>query len=90
MRRCAPDVIIATRRRPDLIVLSDIVVPEPTVVTELLGSRIPHLVGYAHEGTAVVGGRWYGQDAPAACAVPNCTGRRWTRRGRNWPPSSSE
>ena len=90
VRRCAPDVIIATRRRPDLIVLSDIVVPEPTVVTELLGSRIPHLVGYAHEGTAVVGGRWYGQDAPAACAVPNCTGRRWTRRGRNWPPSSSE
>jgi ThiF family len=55
MRRCAPEVIVNSRRRPDLIVLSDMVVPEPTVVTELLGSRISHLIGYAHEGTAVVG-----------------------------------
>lgn len=69
VRRCAPDVIIATRRRPDLIVLSDIVVPEPTVMTELLGSRIPHLVGYAHEGTAVVGPLvWPGRTGCLRCA----------------------
>jgi ThiF family len=69
LRRCAPDVIIAARRRPDLIVLSDIVVPEPAVVTELLGSRIPHLVGYAHEGTAVVGPLvWPGRTSCLRCA----------------------
>jgi hypothetical protein len=69
VRRCAPDVIIATRRQPDLIVLNDIVVPEPTVVTELLGSRIPHLVGYAHEGAAVVGPLvWPGRTSCLRCA----------------------
>jgi hypothetical protein len=55
VRRCAPGVIVTARRRPDLIVLCDMVVPEPAMVTELLGARIPHLIGYAHEGTAVVG-----------------------------------
>lgn len=55
VRRCAPGVIVAARRRPDLIVLSDVVVPEPVLVTELLSNRIPHLLSYAHEGTAVVG-----------------------------------
>lgn len=69
VRRCAPDVIIAARRRPDLIVLSDVLVAEPTVVTELLGSRIPHLVGYAYEGTAVVGPLvWPGRTSCLRCA----------------------
>ncbi|MBV8539367.1 MAG: ThiF family adenylyltransferase, partial [Pseudonocardiales bacterium] len=55
VRRCAPEVTAAARRRPDLVVLCDMVVPEPAMVTELLGTRIPHLIGYAHEGAAVVG-----------------------------------
>lgn len=69
MRRCAPEVIVAARRRPDLIVLSDVVVPEPAMVLELLGTRIPHLIGYAHEGTAVVGPLvWPGRSSCLRCA----------------------
>jgi hypothetical protein len=69
VRRCAPEAIVATRRRPDLIVLSDVVVPEPAMVTELLGSRIPHLIGYAHEGRAVVGPLvWPGRSSCLHCA----------------------
>ncbi|MGH3920245.1 MAG: ThiF family adenylyltransferase [Pseudonocardiaceae bacterium] len=55
VRRCAPGVTGALRRRPDLIVLCDVVVPEPVMVTELLTTGIPHLIGFAHEGTAMVG-----------------------------------
>ncbi|MGH3824668.1 MAG: ThiF family adenylyltransferase [Pseudonocardiaceae bacterium] len=69
VRRCAPEVIVAAQRRPDLIVLTDVVVPEPAVVTELLGSQIPHLIGYAHEGTAVVGPLvWPGRSSCLHCA----------------------
>jgi hypothetical protein len=69
VRRCAPEVIVTTHRRPDLIVLTDVVVPEPAVVTELLGRRIPHLIGYAHEGTAVVGPLvWPGRSSCLHCA----------------------
>lgn len=69
VRRCAPEVIVATRRRQDLIVLSDVVVPEPAMVTELLGTRIPHLIGYAHEGAAVVGPLvWPGRSSCLRCA----------------------
>ena len=69
VRRAAPEVVVAARRRPDLIVLTDMVVPEPTVVTELLGSGIPHLVGYAHEGMAVVGPLvWPGRTGCLRCA----------------------
>ncbi|MGQ0717826.1 MAG: ThiF family adenylyltransferase [Pseudonocardiales bacterium] len=55
VRRCAPGVTGAIRRQPDLIVLCDVVVPEPVLVTGLLATGIPHLIGFAHEGTAVVG-----------------------------------
>jgi hypothetical protein len=69
LRRCAPEVIVTTHRRPDLIVLSDVVVPEPAMVAELLGTRIPHLIGYAHEGTAVVGPLvWPGRSSCLHCA----------------------
>jgi ThiF family len=69
VRRCAPEVIVDPHRQPELIVLTDVVVPEPTVVTELLGSRIPHLIGYAYEGTAVVGPLvWPGRSSCLRCA----------------------
>ncbi|MGH3671597.1 MAG: ThiF family adenylyltransferase [Pseudonocardiaceae bacterium] len=69
VRRCAQEVIVAARRRPDLIVLSDAVVPEPALVTELLGARIPHLLGYAHEEIAVVGPLvWPGRSSCLRCA----------------------
>jgi bacteriocin biosynthesis cyclodehydratase domain-containing protein len=69
VRRCAPEVIVAARRQPDLIVLSDVLVPEPAMVTELLGTGIAHLIGYAHEGTAVVGPLvWPGRSSCLRCA----------------------
>jgi len=69
VRRCAADVTIATRRRPDLIVLSDVVVAEPVLVNELLATGIPHLIGYAHEGTAMVGPLvWPGRSSCLRCA----------------------
>jgi bacteriocin biosynthesis cyclodehydratase domain-containing protein len=69
VRRCAPEVIVTARRQPDLIVLSDVLVPEPAMVTELLETGIPHLIGYAHEGTAVVGPLvWPGRSSCLRCA----------------------
>ncbi len=69
VRRGAPVVIVTARRRPDLVVLSDVVVPEPAMVNELLAARIPHLIGYAHEGTAVVGPLvWPGRSSCLRCA----------------------
>jgi bacteriocin biosynthesis cyclodehydratase domain-containing protein len=69
VRRCAPDVTVAAGRQPDLIVLSDVVVAEPAMVSELLTTRIPHLIGYAHEGAAVVGPLvWPGRSSCLRCA----------------------
>ncbi|HET9256516.1 MAG TPA: hypothetical protein VFO16_15140 [Pseudonocardiaceae bacterium] len=69
LRRAAPEVAVTASRQPDLIVLSDMVVPEPSVVAELLGKRIPHLIGYAHEGTAMVGPLvWPGRSSCLRCA----------------------
>jgi hypothetical protein len=69
VRRAAPDVSVAARRRPDLIVLCDVVVPEPAMVTELHESGVAHLIGYAHEGTAMVGPLvWPGRSSCLRCA----------------------
>ncbi|WP_344415440.1 hypothetical protein [Pseudonocardia ailaonensis] len=42
-------------RRPDLVVLTDAVAPEPEVLDELLGEGIDHLSVMVREGTGVVG-----------------------------------
>jgi hypothetical protein len=63
VRRAAPDVSVAARRQPDLVVLCDVVVPEPAMVAELHETGTAHLIGY---------------DAAAACVALSCTGRRWT------------
>jgi hypothetical protein len=69
VRRSAPGVLVETRRRPDLVVLSDLVVADPALVTELLADRIPHLLSYAHEGTAMVGPLvWPGRSSCLRCA----------------------
>ncbi|MFN2479515.1 MAG: ThiF family adenylyltransferase [Pseudonocardiaceae bacterium] len=69
VRRAAPDVSVAARRKPDLIVLCDVVVPEPAMVTELHETGIAHLIGYAHEGTAMVGPLvWPGRSSCLHCA----------------------
>jgi ThiF family len=69
VRRCAPEVNVAAHRSPELVILTDMVVATPAMVTELLGSRIPHLIGYAHEGAAVVGPLvWPGRSSCLRCA----------------------
>ncbi|MGH3874079.1 MAG: ThiF family adenylyltransferase [Pseudonocardiaceae bacterium] len=69
VRRCAPDVTVTIRRRPDLIVLCDVVVPEPAMVADLLATATPHLIGFAHEGTAMVGPLvWPGRSSCLRCA----------------------
>ncbi len=69
VRRAAPDVSVDAGRQPDLVVLCDVVVPEPAMVAELLETRVPHLVGYAHEGTAMVGPLvWPGRSSCLQCA----------------------
>ena len=69
VRRAAPDVSVTARHQPDLIVLCDVVVPEPTTVTELHQTGIAHLIGYAHEGTAMVGPLvWPGRSSCLRCA----------------------
>ncbi|MGH3936096.1 MAG: ThiF family adenylyltransferase [Pseudonocardiaceae bacterium] len=69
VRRCAPGVSAADRRRPNLIVLCDVLVPEPVMVNELLVNGIPHLIGFAHEGTAMVGPLvWPGRSSCLHCA----------------------
>jgi hypothetical protein len=69
VRRAAPGVSVAARHRPDLIVLCDVVVPDPTMVTELHEAGIAHLIGYAHEGTAMVGPLvWPGRSSCLHCA----------------------
>jgi bacteriocin biosynthesis cyclodehydratase domain-containing protein len=73
VRRAAPQVRIRDGHRdgrlPDLIVLTDVVVPDPAVVTELVASRVPHLIGYTLEGTATVGPLvWPGRSSCLRCA----------------------
>jgi bacteriocin biosynthesis cyclodehydratase domain-containing protein len=69
VRRGAPGMAVSLRRVPDLIVLCDVVVAEPVMVTELLTTGIPHLIGFAHEGMAVVGPLvWPGRSSCLHCA----------------------
>lgn len=58
LRRAAPQVRTeppGARSSPQLVVLTDAVVPDPAVARDLVVRRRPHLTAYAHEGAAVVG-----------------------------------
>jgi bacteriocin biosynthesis cyclodehydratase domain-containing protein len=69
VRRAAPDVQQHPRHQPDLVILTDVVVPDPAVVAELLASRVPHLIAYPLEGRAVVGPLvWPGRSSCLRCA----------------------
>jgi len=43
------------RRRPDLVLLSDAVVPDPELVDRLTADGLPHLVAHVRDGLGVVG-----------------------------------
>ncbi|HEX2300403.1 MAG TPA: ThiF family adenylyltransferase, partial [Pseudonocardiaceae bacterium] len=67
--RAAPDVHVRDAHRPDLVVITDVVVPDPTVVSDLTATRIPHLMAYALEGKAAVGPLvWPGRSSCLRCA----------------------
>lgn len=69
VRRAAPDVQVDDRHQADLVVLTDVVVPDPAVVTELVATRVPHLLAYALEGKAAVGPLvWPGRSSCLHCA----------------------
>lgn len=69
VRRAAPDVLVRDRQRPDLVVLTDVVVPDPALATQLVAIRVPHLMACAFEGTATVGPLvWPGRSSCLYCA----------------------
>lgn len=69
VRRAAPDVQVRDQPVPDLVVLTDALVPDPAVVTELVASRVPHLMAYTLEGAAAVGPLvWPGRSSCLLCA----------------------
>jgi len=67
--RAAPDVLVRDRHQPDLVILTDVVVPDPAVVTQLVAMRVPHLMVCTLEGTATVGPLvWPGRSSCLHCA----------------------
>ncbi|MFN2496599.1 MAG: ThiF family adenylyltransferase [Pseudonocardiaceae bacterium] len=69
VRRAAPDAQLREQHQPDLVVITDVMVPDPAVVTELLTIRVPHLIAYPLEGRAVVGPLvWPGRSSCLRCA----------------------
>ncbi|HEV2781390.1 MAG TPA: hypothetical protein VGX25_18565 [Actinophytocola sp.] len=51
VRTCGLDA----RRRPDLVVLTDAVVPDPDLVGVLIADAVPHLAVHVRDGVGVVG-----------------------------------
>jgi bacteriocin biosynthesis cyclodehydratase domain-containing protein len=46
---------LTLRQRPDLVLLTDAVVPDPELVARLTGQRVPHLSTHLRDGIGVVG-----------------------------------
>ncbi|GLZ41639.1 thiamin biosynthesis protein [Actinokineospora sp. NBRC 105648] len=44
-----------TRRRPDLVLLTDAVVPRPDLVADVMAARLPHLCARVRDGVGIVG-----------------------------------
>ncbi|HEY2766409.1 MAG TPA: ThiF family adenylyltransferase [Pseudonocardiaceae bacterium] len=69
VRRAAPDVLIRDRQPPDLVVLTDVLVPDPHLAVELVAARVPHLMACPVEGRATVGPLvWPGRTGCLRCA----------------------
>jgi hypothetical protein len=62
-------VQIRDGQAPDLVVLTDLLVPDPDLAAELVASRVPHLMACAVEGRALVGPLvWPGRSSCLRCA----------------------
>ncbi|WP_139320525.1 ThiF family adenylyltransferase [Saccharomonospora sp. CUA-673] len=74
------------KNRPDLVVLTDTVVPAPEVVSDLMAQRQPHLLVRVRDGIGIVGPLVYpGRSACLECATWSAPGS--TRAGHGSPAS---
>ncbi|MBK1789267.1 TOMM precursor leader peptide-binding protein [Prauserella cavernicola] len=73
-------------RRPDLVVLTDAVVPAPEVVTDLLAEGLPHLPVRVRDGIGIVGPLVL----PGRSSCLRCADLRRTAMDACWPRVASQ
>ncbi|MGH3434057.1 MAG: TOMM precursor leader peptide-binding protein [Thermocrispum sp.] len=72
---------VAGERSPDLVVLTDVLVPEPETVRRLMHERQEHVIVAARDGCGIVGPLVL----PGRSACLECFDRYRTDRDRHWP-----
>ncbi|WP_216214493.1 TOMM precursor leader peptide-binding protein [Amycolatopsis aidingensis] len=73
-------------RQPDLVLLTDAVVPAPEVVRELVADGLPHLPVRVREGTGIIGPLVY----PGRSSCLRCADLHRTARDPSWPRVASQ
>ncbi|GAB3474458.1 TOMM precursor leader peptide-binding protein [Amycolatopsis cihanbeyliensis] len=68
-------------QEPDLVLLTDAVVPAPEVVRELVADGLPHLPVRVREGTGIIGPLVY----PGRSSCLRCADLHRTARDPSWP-----
>ncbi|GAA3545097.1 ThiF family adenylyltransferase [Amycolatopsis ultiminotia] len=88
LTRLAPDVSTARnqRRNPDLVILTDSLVPAPEEVAELVDEGVPHLPVRIREGTGVVGPLV----VPGRSTCLRCCDLHRTDDDSSWPRVASQ
>ncbi|MBB4685920.1 TOMM precursor leader peptide-binding protein [Amycolatopsis jiangsuensis] len=88
LARMAPEVSTARnhRRSPDLVLLTDTLVPPPEEVAELVEEGIPHLPVRVREGTGIVGPLV----VPGRSACLRCCDLHRTDMDSSWPRVASQ
>lgn len=88
LARLAPDVSTARnhRRTPDLVLVTDTIVPAPEEIAELVEEGIPHLPVLVREGTGVVGPLV----VPGRSACLRCCDLHRTDLDSSWPRVASQ
>ncbi|CRK61903.1 hypothetical protein [Alloactinosynnema sp. L-07] len=83
LRRASESVHLArfTRRGPDLVLLTDALVPDPAVVGPLMDARVPHLTVRVRAGVGLVGPLV----VPGATACLTCGDHHRADRDPCWP-----
>jgi bacteriocin biosynthesis cyclodehydratase domain-containing protein len=70
-----------SRRRPDLVLLADAVVPEPGLVNLLVADAVPHLAVHVRDGVGVVGPLV----VPGVTSCLRCADLRRSQVDQCWP-----
>ncbi|MBB3661747.1 bacteriocin biosynthesis cyclodehydratase domain-containing protein [Prauserella sediminis] len=74
------------KQRPDLVVLTDTVVPAPEIVNELMVERQPHLLVRVRDGNGLVGPLVH----PGRSSCLRCADLAHTARDPSWPRVASQ